>query len=470
MKKETIILGAGESGIGAALLAQRLGQRVFVSDAGQPQDHFLAELREAGIAYEAGGHDEARILRAEIIIKSPGIPDTVQLMQDAKVAGIEVISEIEFAFRYCPEAATIIGITGSNGKTTTTMLTHHLLATAGLDARMGGNIGTSFARMLLDEAVNEHTIFVLELSSFQLDGIASFHPDMATVLNITPDHLDRYGYQLSRYADSKLSIAKNQGKDDLLLVYHNDNTVQEAIDRTNLSVEATAITEDQINLDKLLISKDQSFDLSTTKLKGNHNALNALFAIRIAQALNVKREAIQAGLNSFEPAAHRMEEVAEHKGVIYINDSKATNVDATFYALDAMTGPTVWIAGGTDKGNDYTPVFRLAQEKVHTLICLGLDNGKLINSFKELVPTIYETQSAADAVAKAREVAQPGDTVLLSPACASFDLFRNYIDRGDQFRASVKSWLPEYTPPGGAAGGGQLATLKSKNPNNQPES
>lgn len=443
MTPEIIILGAGESGIGAALLAQWLGERVFVSDAGTPSQAFLDELFAAGIEYEVEGHDEERILAAKLIIKSPGIPDKVALIQRLKDRGIEVVSEIEFAFRHRPEGCRIVAITGSNGKTTTTMLTNHILLSGGLNIRMGGNIGTSFARLVLEDLQRDkipaaHPLtYVLELSSFQLDGLVNFRSDISAVLNITPDHLDRYEYQLAKYADSKLSITKNQTVDDLFLVFYNDAIVGEAFARATPASEVIEIEENQIDQGAKLISGYDIFDLTTTQLRGKHNGLNALFAIRIAQELEVNRDLIQTGLDTFQPAAHRMENVATINDVLYINDSKATNVDATFFALDAMTTPVVWIAGGTDKGNDYTPILPIAADKVKALVCLGVDNSKLLAAFAGAIPLILETASIQEALQHSTKLTSRGDTVLLSPACASFDLFKNYIDRGDQFREGV---------------------------------
>ncbi len=437
MEKETIILGAGESGVGAALLAQSLGRRVFVSDAGTPADHFLAELMNAGIEYEAGGHDVERILFAEIVIKSPGIPDTVALIQAVKAKGIEVISEIEYAYRFLPPHCRVAAITGSNGKTTTTSLVYHLLAQAGLEVMVGGNIGISFARMLTDRQKIPANI-VLELSSFQLDGITTFRPQIAALLNITPDHLDRYDHRLENYAASKFRIAAFQQAQDTFL-YFQEDPYTTAFMPAHLPARAKkAISIQQIRpADQLLSIGGAVFSLANTQLRGKHNALNALFAIAIAQEMGLSNPAIQAGLESFQTVPHRMEEVAKVDGVTYINDSKATNVDAVAYALDAMRARVVWIAGGTDKGNDYTPLLDLVEEKVHTLICLGIDNQKLRNSFSGRVTNLLETQSVTEALAMARQYAYIGDTVLLSPACASFDLFKNYIDRGDQFRAAA---------------------------------
>lgn len=445
MKLETIILGAGESGVGAALLAQWLGERVFVSDAGTPDDRFMSELFDAGIEYEVAGHDKERILNAGIVIKSPGIPDSVQLIKDLKAKGIEVVSEIEYAYRFKPANCQIVAITGSNGKTTTTMLTNHLLLSGGLNVRMGGNVGTSFARLVMEDlqtaAKDQALIYVLELSSFQLDGINSFRPNLATVLNITADHLDRYDYKLENYANSKLRISQSQLAEDKFLVYYNDEATVEAVQLANPVAEIIEIKEDQIGKDGKIYAGYDSFNLTTTQLRGKHNALNALFAISIAQEYDVNHQAIQTGLDTFQTVVHRMESVATIDNVLYINDSKATNVDATYFALDAMTTPIIWIAGGTDKGNEYDQIIPLAAEKARALICLGADNSKLIAAFGEHIAQISESRSMEDALKQARQLAQSGDTVLLSPACASFDLFKNFAARGDQFRDGVRAML-----------------------------
>ncbi len=440
-KQELVILGAGESGIGAALLAVRRGRSVFVSDRGSIGAGYRAELEAAGIAYEEGSHDEQRILAAAEVIKSPGIPDTAPLVVQLREQGTSVIGEIEYAARF--NTGRVIGITGSNGKTTTTLLVHHLLVTAGLDAKLGGNIGHSFARLLAEE--DAAAIYVLELSSFQLDSIREFRPDIGLLLNITPDHLDRYGYDLNRYAAAKLRITLNQGAEDLFLYWAEDEITARQLPgatsparREEISSAAIAPRATGVELD------GHSYDLQATQLRGRHNALNALFALRVGRELGVEPAKLQQGLNTFQVPEHRLEQVAEIDGVTYINDSKATNVDATYYALDALPGPLVWIAGGTDKGNDYAPLQELAGERVRALVCLGVDNVKLRTAFAGTVSEQRETDSAEAAVAAARELARPGDTVLLSPACASFDLFKNYVDRGDRFRAAVLA-LPTST-------------------------
>ena len=435
MSKQLVVLGAGESGASAARLGQREGYTVFVSDAGAGSETYLAELRAADIPFETGGHTVHRLLQADVVVKSPGIPDTAAVVRTLTEAGIPVISEIEFAFRYAPSEATLVGITGSNGKTTTTMLTHHLLHSAGERVLAGGNLGDSFARLLLDHEPQD--IYVLELSSFQLDGTVEFRPDIATVLNITPDHLDRYDYQLERYADSKLRIGRRQHPGDHLLVLNDPETLAPALRRNPTHAEvstidpATQLSENTIRVD------GETYDLGPSALRGRHNGMNALFAVHIARLLGVSAEEIQLALGSFRPAPHRMELVPTADGRTWINDSKATNVDSTYFALEAMDGPTVWIAGGTDKGNDYGPLREAMGDKVRALICLGVDNQKLIEAFGHL-PRVEECQSAQRAVELAAELAAPGDRVLLSPACASFDLFKNYVDRGDQFRDCVK--------------------------------
>jgi len=435
--QETIvILGAGESGASAARLAQREGYAVFVSDAGPGNERYLTELRKADIEFETMQHSVERIYTADQVVKSPGIPDTVPMIVELRKRGVPVISEIEFAYRFVPKRATIVGITGSNGKTTTTMLTHHLLDFAGVNALAGGNLGDSFARLLLDRAPAE--VYVLELSSFQLDGMVDFRPDIAAVLNITPDHLDRYGYELDRYADSKVSIAKNQKLDDRLLVLADQSVIAPALRRQKIDAHLTTIRQEDTR-DGSIFVEGYEFSLGTGRLRGRHNGLNALFAVRIALQLGVNEKEIQLALDSFLPAPHRMEVIPTTDGRTWINDSKATNVDATYFALEAMSGPTVWIAGGTDKGNDYDVLLPFVRDNVHTLVCMGLDNSNLVEAFGGEVDLLLECGSAAAATVFAHQRAKKGDTILMSPCCASFDLFKNYIDRGDQFRTAVKN-------------------------------
>lgn len=433
------ILGAGESGTGAALLAKAKGHEVFVSDLGAIQDHFKRELESEGIEYEEGKHTWERILTAEEVIKSPGIPDKAPLVKALRENGIPVISEIEFAARY--SSTFTVGITGSNGKTTTTNLTWHLLHQAGLKAGLGGNVGYSFARLVLE---GNYDYFVLELSSFQLDGVLKFRPDIAMLLNITPDHLDRYEYKMENYVASKFRIAMNQTESDLFIFNADDTNMSEYMSRHTIAARRAPIGESLIEDTRIRVG-NSVFDMSETPLQGRHNYMNALFAVQTAQALGLSEDAIRAGLKSFINVPHRMERIAEINGVQYINDSKATNVDAVFYALDAMTAPVVWIVGGQDKGNDYEPLRQLVRQKVRAIVCLGVDNAKIVEFFGADVADITETNSAETAAYAAMQLAQPGDAVLLSPACASFDLFRNYEDRGDQFREAVLKIKSEKT-------------------------
>lgn len=429
----TVILGAGESGVGAALLAKKLGYTVFVSDKGKISDNYKAELEQNAIPNEEGEHTLKRILEADQVIKSPGIPDHIALIKEIKASGIPVISEIEFASRHTD--AKIIGITGSNGKTTTTKLLYHLLKTAGLNVEVGGNIGHSFARLVLE---TKPDLFVLELSSFQLDGVVDFRPDIAILLNITPDHLDRYEYKMDLYAEAKFKIVRSQRPEDLFIYNGQDEYSLRLLPIRAQQPQKIAITAAMMTENGIKVN-GESFDMSTSSLKGKHNQFNALCAVQAALGLGVEAQSIQEGLNSFVNAPHRLELVATVDSVEYINDSKATNVDAVYYALQAMQKPIVWIAGGTDKGNDYSSILPLVEQKVKALICMGIDNSKLQEAFSSVVKILEETASAAEAVERAKTYAEQGDVVLLSPACASFDLFKNYIDRGDQFKAAVLS-------------------------------
>ncbi len=437
-----VILGAGESGVGAALLARREGCEVFVSDRGAIAAAFKQELIDNDIPYEEGQHTEERIFSADEVIKSPGIPDRVPLIQKLESKGIPVISEIEFAGRYTD--AFLVGITGTNGKTTTTRLTYHLLHTAGLDVGVGGNIGVSFARLLTRP---RRRCYVLELSSFQLDGIRDFRPQLAMLLNITPDHLDRYAYRMENYVASKFRITRNQKPDDWFL-YNAENEAITGYLRQHEVIARRAPIDSSMIVDQQLRVAGETYELANTALRGRHNALNALFAVRTARLLVADPDAIQRGLETIVPVAHRLEPVGVVDGVTFLNDSKATNVDAVFYALEAMRGPTVWIAGGQDKGNEYEPLLPLVRRCVKAIVCLGKDNRKIIEAFRRATPVIEETNTAESAVRIARRLAEPGDTVLLSPACASFDLFRNYEDRGDQFRQAVERLIKEYESAG----------------------
>jgi len=449
MKKRIVILGSGESGTGAALLAKYLGYDVFVSDEGAIKPEYKAELDRAGIAWEENQHTLDQIGNASEIIKSPGIPEKTEVMKAVRERGINVIGEIEFGWRHAGKCK-IVAITGSNGKTTTTELTYHLLHTAGLDVRKGGNVGNSFARMVLED-LKEHRdteaqrVFVLEMSSFQLDDIQQFRPKVAMLLNITPDHLDRYNYRLEEYAAAKFRVTMNQRRGDVFIyngfdpvVLSGGSTLSRA---TTTPPKAIAIRKGFYKNGQIRIGKSQVFDMTKGALRGPHNMFNAVCAIRTALLLGADAAKIQEGLNTFTPPPHRLEKVAEIGGVTWINDSKATNVDSVFYALQAMDTPTVWMVGGTDKGNDYTPLLKLVKQKVKAIVCMGVDNSKIIKVFGKMKKPLVETKSAEEAVKAAKGFAAAGDTVLLSPACASFDLFKNYEDRGAQFREAVQNLI-----------------------------
>lgn len=428
---QVVILGSGESGVGAAILARQQGFKVFVSDFGKIQDQYKAELEARNIPYEEGRHSQERILMADEVVKSPGIPDTVPLVKALNAQGTPVISEIEFAARY--SKGVLIGITGSNGKTTTSTLSWHLLNQGGLDVTLAGNVGRSFAWQVAEEDTPN---YVLELSSFQLDGIREFRPKVAMLLNITPDHLDRYEYQFENYIRSKFRIGMNQSPADHFLYNGDDPNIRKYLEA--LAGPARRIAIDQQQIKGSLITVDShEYDLAPTALRGRHNAMNALFAIQVARLFDVAPDLIQRGLESFEAVEHRLESVAVVDEVEYINDSKATNVDAVFYALEAMDRPLIWVVGGQDKGNDYEPLTALVKDKVKAIVCMGVDNSKIIAAFGNLGKTTVETRSAAEAVEEARKLSEPGDIVLLSPACASFDLFKNYVERGRLFKEAV---------------------------------
>ncbi len=426
--KKIVILGAGESGVGAALLAKKQGFDVFVSDKSQIKANYKAELEAAQIPYESGGHTEGVILKADEIIKSPGIPEKIALIHNAQRHKIPIISEIEFASRFTN--ARIIGITGSNGKTTTTSLVYHIFKTGGLDVAVGGNIGRSFARLLAEEP--EHDFYVLELSSFQLDGIHAFRPYISILLNITPDHLDRYDYKMANYVASKFRITMNQTEDDILITNKEDLEIKRFRD-TNIIQPNEWVISTHFDSDLLR----GRFDMSKTKLRGPHNYFNASCAIAAAIVCGVSDAKIQKGLETFVNAPHRLEFVANINGTDYINDSKATNVDSVYWALKAMDKPTVLILGGQDKGNDYKSIEKIVSEKVKAIVCMGVDNHKLLDFFTPIVKNIEEAHSVADAVHISAKYTEGGDVVLLSPACASFDLFKNYEDRGEQFKKEV---------------------------------
>lgn len=439
-----VILGGGESGVGTAILGQKKEFEVFVSDKGEIKEKYKEVLEHFEIEWESGDHTEAKILNADVVMKSPGIPDKVPLVKALVAKGIPVISEIEFASKYTD--ATLIGITGSNGKTTTTMMTYHLLKKGGLNVGMAGNIGDSFAKMVAEKDMDQ---YVLEISSFQLDGIVDFKPHIAVITNITPDHLDRYEYKFENYIASKFRIAMNQDENDYL-IYDADDEVMESWLKKNpvqsklvpfsvkKRLEEGAWLEDKTIQIKL---EHKTLEMSTDilALEGQHNVKNTMAASMAALLVKVRKETIRQSIQSFQGVPHRLEKVLKINHVEYINDSKATNVNATFYALDGIKKPIVWIAGGVDKGNDYAELMPLVREKVKAIICLGMDNTKLKESFGNVIDLMVETYSMEEAVKVAYKVAERGDAVLLSPACASFDLFKNYEDRGDQFKAAIKN-------------------------------
>ncbi|MEO8589721.1 MAG: UDP-N-acetylmuramoyl-L-alanine--D-glutamate ligase [Flavobacteriales bacterium] len=442
--RRLVVLGAQESGVGAARLALKHGYDVFVSDAGAIKTKYRDELVARGISFEEGGHTAARVLGAEEIVKSPGIPDTASLVMAAQERGIPVISEIEFAYRYC--SGTIVAITGSNGKTTTTLLTHHILQKAGLDVAVGGNVGNSFAALIAD---GDSAYYVLELSSFQLDGIREFRPHIAMLLNITPDHLDRYAYRMDNYVASKFRIAMNQTGADHFIVCDDDPEIAAWLQshpvRSRLwpfSIKHTVLQGAHLDNDRIHITTDQTtFDMSIIELalQGKHNVYNSMAAGIAARVLEIRKDAVRESLSDFQNVEHRLEHVAMVHGIEFINDSKATNVNSTWYALESMDKPVIWIVGGVDKGNDYATLKDLVKQKVKAIVCLGTDNAKIHKAFGGLVTNMVDTSSAEQAVRSAYELADKGDVVLLSPACASFDLFENYEERGRKFKTAVKS-------------------------------
>ncbi|MCB9284253.1 MAG: UDP-N-acetylmuramoyl-L-alanine--D-glutamate ligase [Lewinellaceae bacterium] len=433
-----VILGGGESGIGAALLAQAKGFRTFLSDQGSIAATHKATLEQAGIDYEEGVHSLERMEGAVEVVKSPGVPEKAGIVQTLREKGCSIISEIEFAARYTQ--AGIVGITGTNGKTTTTRLAYHLIRTAGMNVGIAGNVGNSFAREVIDDRFD---YYVLELSSFQLDNIRTFRPHIAVLLNITPDHLDRYGYKMENYIASKLRIAMNQTPEDFFLFNADDLHVLSGMKEHPSLGQRLPVWMDVAPEGTPLLVGGHSFFLNNPFLQGRHNRFNAKCAIQAAILLGAEPLAIQNGLDSFVNDPHRMEKVEEWNDVLYLNDSKATNVEAVFFALEAMTRPVVWIAGGVDKGNDYSTLLPLVREKVKALICLGVDNVKLIQSFGGVVEKIVEAGSAEEAVKQASRLAEEGDVVLLSPACASFDLFKNYEDRGARFKKAVREYIAQ---------------------------
>ncbi|TAD92207.1 MAG: UDP-N-acetylmuramoyl-L-alanine--D-glutamate ligase [Bacteroidetes bacterium] len=446
MANNIIILGAGESGVGAAILAQHLGHSVLVSDGGKIADKYKLELSDFEIAWEEHGHSLDRILKADLIVKSPGIPEKAAIMQQVREANIPVISEIEWAYRHA-EHCKIVAITGTNGKSTTTALIHHICITAGLDAALVGNIGVSFARQV---ALAPKPYYIVEVSSFQLDDIVHFKPDVAILLNITEDHLDRYNYQMEKYVHSKFQIIKNLDPSNYF-IYSADDPVtttylpQYFNNQTNpfpfsmkKQVTQGAFIKDQEMLIKMR-EEDVKMSIHDFALKGKHNQNNTMAAGIAATALDIRKEKIREAVQTFESLDHRLQPVLTIKGVEYINDSKATNINGTWFALESIATPVVLILGGVDKGNDYSLIADLVAEKAKAIICLGTDNSKLLDFFTGKVPQIHETNNMEAAVLAAYNIAQKGDTVLLSPACASFDLFLNYEDRGHQFAKAVKN-------------------------------
>ena len=437
------VLGAGESGVGAAKLAKIKGYQVFVSDNGKIKKGARNVLSNHEIEWEENKHTESLILNADEIIKSPGIPDDVPLLIKAREKGIPVISEIEFAYRYTD--AKIIAITGSNGKTTTTMLTYHILKNAGRDVEMAGNVGKSMAGLLVD---HDPDILVLELSSFQLDGMVDFKPNIAILMNITPDHLDRYDYKFENYIDSKMKLVKNQGPEDAFIYNADDEVILNAMEKLEIHSKKYPFSLEQkvekgayIENETVIINLKQKITMSLHKiaLQGKHNTYNTMASGIAANLVEIRKENIRESLSDFKNIPHRLEHVGKVNGIEFINDSKATNINSTWYALDTIKGPLVWIVGGIDKGNNYAMIEKMVAEKVKAIVCLGKDNKKIIEAFEDIIEPIEEASSAEEAVSKAYYLARPGEKVLLSPACASFDLFESYEDRGDKFKKAVKS-------------------------------
>lgn len=438
-----VVLGGGESGVGTAILGKKKGYDVFVSDFGKIKENYKEVLTINGIAWEDEKHTEELILNADVVMKSPGIPEKAPIVKKLIEKGIPVISEIEFAIQFTD--ATTVGITGSNGKTTTTLLTYHLLKQGGLNVGLAGNIGKSFAWQV---AENKHDIYVLELSSFQLDGIINYKPHIAIITNISPDHLDRYNYDYNLYIDSKFRITKNQTEADYLIYDNEDEAIQNWLKNNTIKankVPFSLVTKpeneggflEENNMNTTIKNDTFTMPINELALEGKHNIKNAMAATAVAQLLNIRKQTIRESLTNFQGAEHRLEKVLKIQGVQYINDSKATNVNSVFYALDSMTTPTVWIVGGVDKGNDYDELMPLVREKVKAIVCLGVDNTKISNAFNNVVDVMVETTSMAEAVQIAQRLAEKGDSVLLSPACASFDLFENYEDRGKQFKQAI---------------------------------
>ena len=443
-KLKLVILGAGESGVGTAILGKKEGFEVFVSDYGKIKNNYKQVLLHHEINWEEEVHSETLILSADVLMKSPGIPDNAPIVLKLKEKGVAVISEIEFAAKYT--TATLIGITGSNGKTTVATMTYQILKDAGKNVALAGNIGKSFAELVATENIEE---YVLELSSFQLDGIKDFVPHIAVLTNLSPDHLDRYESDYDAYIDSKFRIVMNQTKDDYFIYDADDDKINEWISKKTIksqllpfSVKKELEKGAYIKNNELIITIDNNpftMPIAKLELQGQHNTKNAMAASTVSKLLSIRKETIRRSLENFQGVEHRLENVLKINNVKYINDSKGTNVNATFYALDSMEAPTVWIVGGVDKGNDYSELFPLVNEKVKAIICLGVDNDKIIRAFGNVVDIMVETHSMEDAVKVAYRLSKRGDAVLLSPACASFDLFEDYEDRGRQFKNAVRN-------------------------------
>jgi UDP-N-acetylmuramoylalanine--D-glutamate ligase len=439
-----VVLGGGESGVGTAILGKKQGYDVFVSDFGTITEKYKNVLTKYEIDWEDQKHTEDKILSADVVMKSPGIPDKAPMVKKLVELNIPVISEIEFAVQFTN--ATTIGITGSNGKTTTTMLTYHLLKEGGLNVGLAGNIGKSFAWQV---AENDFDYYVLELSSFQLDGCFTYKPHIAIITNISPDHLDRYDYKYENYIASKFRITQNQTKDDFLIYDFEDEAIKNWLFNNKINAQQLPFSLEKklengayLNntiMEMYINNEEFSVDTTTIALEGKHNFKNAMAAASVATLLNIRKETIRNSLSNFQGVEHRLEKVVKIQHVQYINDSKATNVNSVYFALENMKTPTIWIVGGVDKGNDYYELMALVNEKVKAIICLGVDNKKIIDAFGNIVDMMVEVTSMKDAVQTAKHLAEKGDTVLLSPACASFDLFENYEDRGNQFKQEVRN-------------------------------
>ncbi|GGA63998.1 UDP-N-acetylmuramoylalanine--D-glutamate ligase [Flavobacterium palustre] len=437
-----VVLGGGESGVGTAILGKEKGYDVFVSDFGKIKENYKEVLINKGIEWEDEKHTESLILNADVVMKSPGIPEKAAIVKKLVEKGIAVISEIEFAAPFTK--AITIGITGSNGKTTTTMLTYHLLKSAGLNVGLAGNIGKSFAEQVAED---KYDSYVLELSSFQLDGIINYKPHIAIITNISPDHLDRYDYKYENYIDSKFRITMNQTEEDYLIYDADDEAISEWLqkNKTRAKLIPFSLTKTfsegafiKNNTMEAIINQEEfQMETAAIALEGKHNFKNAMAATSVAKLMQIRKATIRESLSNFQGVEHRLEKVLKIQNVQYINDSKATNVNATFFALDSMNTPTVWIVGGVDKGNDYNELMALVREKVKAIICLGVDNRKIIDAFGNVVDVMVEVNTMTEAVRMAQHISEKGDTVLLSPACASFDLFENYEDRGRQFKDAV---------------------------------